>query len=74
MRLDRDGTTAAEREDQVNADTSDERYQRDVARGMAVAAREALRARRAELSMLQTLLGIERAEAELATYTPEMKP
>lgn len=74
VRLDRDGTTAAQREDAVNASTSDARYARDVARGGAAAAREALRARRAELSMVQTLLGIERAEAELMRYGPEVGP
>jgi len=72
VRLDRDGTTAAERSAMVDDTCADLRYERDVARGMWTTAREALRARQAELSAWQSLLKIEQAEVDMAAYGPEV--
>lgn len=58
--------TAARREAWVNAETADLRYTRDVADGMRSAALEAVRARRTQVSVLQSLLNAEKAEMELA--------
>ncbi len=70
----RDRTTAAEREAAVKAATADERYARDVARGMWTASREAVRARQQELSALQSLLKVEQAEVDMARFGPEVTP
>jgi predicted alpha/beta-hydrolase family hydrolase len=66
--------TAKEREDQVQAITAPERLQRDLAEGRRVAALEALRSRRAQLSALQSVANAERAEAEFARTGPRMTP
>ncbi len=58
--------TAGRREAWVDAETADLRYQRDVAEGMRQAALEAVRARRTQVSVLQSLLNADRAEAEFA--------
>lgn len=58
--------TAARREAWVDAETADLRMARDVAEGMRQAALEAVRARRAQLSAIQSLLAADRAEAEFA--------
>lgn len=58
--------TAAKREAWVNAETAELRYKRDLAEGTRQAALEAVRARRAQLSALMTLLAAHRSEAELA--------
>lgn len=57
---------AKEKEAWVDAESSDDRYKRDVAEGMRQAALEAVRSRRAQLSALQTFLNAEKAEAEFA--------
>jgi len=62
--------TAKQREDEVNALTAPERLQRDLKEGRRVAALEALRSRRAQLSALQSVANAERAEAELAGKGP----
>lgn len=56
--------TVPERTAWVQADTADIRYARDIAEGMKFAAREAVQARRAQLSALQSLLAAHKAEAE----------
>ena len=63
--------TAKEREDQVNALTADERLGRDLAEATRMAALEALRSRRTQLSSCQTLANADRAELEQAFYGPD---
>ena len=58
--------TAARREAWVNGQTADARKVRDLAEAMRDAAREAIRARQAQLSAWQTLVRAHQAEAELA--------
>lgn len=58
--------TAGRREAWVDAETAGLRYKRDVAEGMRQAALEAVRARRTQVSVLQSLLNADRAEAEFA--------
>ena len=58
--------TVAEREAHVYAVVGDWRRRRDLADGQKLAALEAVRSRRAQLSALQTLISAHRAEAELA--------
>ena len=62
--------SAGRREAWVDAETADLRYERDVADGMRSAALEAVRARRAQLSALQTLLNAHAEEAKLARTGP----
>lgn len=53
----------------VDAASSDERYERDLAEGLKVTAIEALRSHRAQLSCLQSLLNAHKSEAEFVrTY------
>ena len=70
VRVDREGTTAAEREAQVNGLTAGARKERDLAEGMRQAALEAVRSRRTQISALQSLLSADRAEAEFARTVP----
>jgi hypothetical protein len=58
--------TVAEREAHTYAIMGDLRRARDLADGQKVAALEAVRSRRAQLSAIQTLIAAHRAEAELA--------
>lgn len=62
--------TAARREAWVNGDTAELRRDRDLAEAMRQTALEAVRARRAQLSALQTLLNAHAAEANLAGTGP----
>lgn len=62
--------TAGRREAWVDADTADLRMERDIADGMQRAAIEAIRARRQQLSALQSLMNADRAELELARTGP----
>lgn len=62
--------TAGRREAWVNADTADLRYQRDLAEGLRQAALEAVRARGRQISVLQSLLAADRAEAEFVRVSP----
>lgn len=57
---------AAHRDDWVDGRTAKLRRDRDIADGMNRAAIEAVRARRAQISALQSLLNAHRAEAEFA--------
>lgn len=62
--------TAGRREAWVDAETADLRYERDLAEGVRASAQEAVRARRTQVSMLQSLLNAHRAEAEFARTGP----
>lgn len=62
--------TAGRREAWVDAETADLRYARDVADGMRSAALEAVRARRAQLSALQTLMNAHAEEAKFSRTGP----
>ena len=66
--------TAARREAWVDAETADLRYVRDLAEGDRHAATEAVRARRTQVSMLQSLMNAHRAEAEFARTGPRETP
>lgn len=61
-----DGELAKDREAQVDAVTADLRRDRDLAEGGRLAALEALRSRRTQLSALQSLLAATRSEMEMA--------
>lgn len=62
--------TAAFRAAQVDGKSADLRYARDLADGLRDSAREALRARRTELSALQSVLAAYKAESEMSRYGP----
>jgi hypothetical protein len=64
--LETESGTVAEREAHVYALVGDFRRRRDLADGQKVAALEAVRSRRAQLSALQSLIAAHRAEVELA--------
>jgi hypothetical protein len=64
--LETESGTVAEREAHVYALVGDFRRLRDLADGQKLAALEAVRSRRAQLSALQSILSAYRAEAELA--------
>lgn len=64
--LETESGTVAEREAHVYALVGDFRRLRDVADGQKLAALEAVRSRRAQLSSIQAILYAYRAEAELA--------
>lgn len=61
---------AKHKEAWVDSHAADLRYERDLAEGMRVAAQEAVRARRTQISMLQSLLNAHRAEAEFSRTGP----
>ena len=69
--IETDGT-AKQREDDVNSMTADQRYARDIANHDRQAAQEAVRNYRAQLSALQTIANVERAEMELTRTGPEL--
>ena len=64
--LETESGTVAEREAHVYALVGDHRRRRDLADGQKLAALEAVRSRRAQLSAVQSILSAHRAEAELA--------
>ena len=64
--LETESGTVAEREAHVYALVGDFRRLRDLADGQKLAALEAVRSRRAQLSAVQSILSAYRAEAELA--------
>jgi hypothetical protein len=66
--------TVPERQAQVDAAVADERYARDIAEGERLAALEALRSRRQQASLLQSIAAAYRAEAEHSRYGPEVSP
>ena len=63
--------TVPERQAQVDGECADLRLARDLAEGERVAALEALRSRRSQLSAVQSIAAAYRAEAEHARYGPE---
>lgn len=63
--------TAGFREAQVDADTADLRYERDLAEKLEKAAIEKIRGVRQEIGAFQTLLAAHRAEAEFVAKGPE---
>lgn len=62
--------TAARREAWVNAETADLRRVRDMAEAMRQAALEAVRARRTQISALQTMANAHASEAEFTRTGP----
>lgn len=62
--------TASRREAWVNGETADLRQARDLAEAMRDAAREAVRARQAQLSAWQTLVKAHQSEADFARTGP----
>lgn len=62
--------TAAHREAQVDSETADLRYLRDVAEGMRRAAIESIRARTTQISVIQSLLSAHKAEAQFDRTRP----
>lgn len=60
------GELAKDREAQVDAAVADLRRERDLCEGQRLAALEALRSRRTQLSALQSILAATRSEIELA--------
>lgn len=64
------GTIAKHREAWVDAETADLRFERDVAEGVRSSAKEAVRGRQQQISMLQSLLNAHKAEAEFARTGP----
>ena len=67
-----DAGTVPERQAHVDAKVSQQRFARDLAEGERVAALEALRSRRAQLSALQSVAAAWRAEAENSRYGIEV--
>lgn len=63
--------TAARREAWVDAEVAPQRRDRDLAEAMRDSAREAVRARQAQLSALQSLIKAHQAEAEFARTAPQ---
>jgi hypothetical protein len=66
--------TAQQRLDEVNAATAGERLDRDLAEAGRQAALEALRSRRQQLSMCQSLLSAFKSELDHSKYGPEVGP
>lgn len=62
--------TVPEKEAWVNAETAEQRLRRDTAEHDRIAALEAQRSRRAQLSALQTIANAYRAEAEFVRTGP----
>lgn len=62
--------TVPERDAWVGGQTAKQRHRRDLAEGMRQAALEAVRARRTQVSALQSLMAAERAEAEFSRTGP----
>lgn len=68
------GMVVPEREATVDAMTADQRRARDLAAALEKSALEAVRARRGQLSALQSLLGAAREEAAFARTGPGFGP
>ncbi len=65
---------AAQRKDQVDGDTADLRYLRDLAGNDRQSALEAVRNGRTQISALQTIGGVERELAAFSRTSPELAP
>lgn len=72
--IEAEGKNVKQREDWVDAVTADARYDRDVARGMVLVARESVRSRQAQLSAIQTLVNAYKSEADFARTGPREGP
>jgi hypothetical protein len=66
--------TGPERQAAVDGQCADLRYARDLAENQAKAALEAVRARRQQLSALQSIAAAQREEAGFAKYGQEVGP
>lgn len=66
--------TAAFREAQVDSQTADLRFERDLADGMRRAAIEAVRSRQQQLSAWQSVVRAQKAELELSAFGPQEGP
>jgi hypothetical protein len=64
------GGTVGEREAQVYGMVGDKRHHRDLADGQRMAALEAVRSRRTQLSAIQSLLAAHKSEADFARTGP----
>ena len=62
--------TAGFRESQVDGQTADLRYKRDVAEGMSKAALESVRSGRTQISAMQSLLAAHKEEVGFAAHGP----
>lgn len=69
--LNADASTVADREAHAVLATSAERQRAHLAEGMQRAALEAVRSRRAQLSAIQTLVNLFKAEIDMTTYGPD---
>ena len=69
--LEAKGRTAAEREAWVDSETADLRFERDVQEGLKRAAIESVRARAQQISLLQSMLGAHRSEANFVRTGPD---
>lgn len=65
-----DGATVSERQARAEIKTVELRYRADLASRMEAVAKEAVRARRQQISALQTVANAHRAEAEFARTGP----
>ena len=63
--------TAKEREAMVDGATADLRYERDIAAGMVRASFEAVKSRQQQISLLQSQMNVEKAEANFARTGPQ---
>lgn len=64
----------AERQAVIDQETADLRYRRDLAEGKRRAALESVRARATQISMLQTMANVSKAEAEFSRTGPQEGP
>lgn len=68
------GGTAQERKDAVDAATADARYERDLSEADHRSALEAVRNLRTQMSVLQTIAGLERETAGIGRTGPQVQP
>lgn len=69
-----EGLTVDERKAHVDGVTADLRRERDYQDAFRQAALEAVRSRRTQTSLLQSVAAAARSEAEIGRYSPEMTP
>lgn len=66
--------SAKERQDWVDAQSADQRRDRDMAQALAQSALEVIRSRRAQMSLLQSEMAAHKSEAEFSRTAPEYAP
>jgi hypothetical protein len=66
--------TVDERKAAVDDKTADLRFERDLAEGLRQTALEAIRSRRAQVSLLQSVANAYKAEAGFDRFGPELEP